>query len=152
MVDGFVAALASSPASTWIRTEPWAWPVLELLHIAGFALLVGGMALVDAAVLAGRRAPDPRALERFARPFVRGGLALALVTGLALFAGRPIEYVGNPAFLAKLALVGVAIANALAFHARDGIVKMDVLARLQAAVSIVLWFLVLALGRFIAYV
>lgn len=151
-MDAIVAGLAASPLSTWIRAEPWAWPVLELLHIAGFALLVGGVVLVDASVLAGREAPDSRVLERFARPFVRGGLALALGTGLLLFAGRPIEYVGNPAFLAKLVLVALALANALAFHARDGIVKADRLARWQAAGSIVLWFLVLALGRFIAYV
>lgn len=151
-MEGLVAAIAASPLSTWIRTEPWAWPLLELVHIAGFAVLVGGLVLVDARVLGGRRGPDPRSLERHARPFVRGGLALALMAGLMLFVGRPVEYVGNPAFLAKLALVGVALANALAFHARDGIVKIDAVARLQAAASIALWFLVLALGRFIAYV
>ena len=151
-MEGLVAAIAASPLSTWIRAEPWAWPVLELLHIGGFALLVGGLVLVDARVLGGRGGPDPAALERFARPFVRGGLVLALLAGLMLFVGRPIEYVGNPAFLAKIVLVALALANALAFHARNGIVRMDGVARAQAAASIVLWFLVLALGRFIAYV
>jgi hypothetical protein len=126
--------------------------MLELLHIAGFALLVGGLVLVDARVLGGRGDPGPVVLERFARPFVRGGLVLALLAGLMLFVGRPIEYVGNPAFLAKIVLVALALANALAFRARNGIVKIDGMTRAQAAASIVLWFVVLALGRFIAYV
>jgi hypothetical protein len=144
--------LAGTALSRLVRGEAWAWPLVELLHIAGFSAFIGALLLVDLRVLATSRTVDLAALGRFARPVILGGLAVAVLTGSLMFIGRPIEYVANPAFQAKLLLIALALANALAFHARDGIVRADAVARAQALASIVLWALVLGFGRFIAYV
>jgi hypothetical protein len=42
-------------------------------------------------------------------------------------------------------------ANALVFHARDSLRRHDTVARVQAALSLVLWAGVIAAGRLIAY-
>jgi hypothetical protein len=73
----------------------------------------------------------------------------AAVTGAALFSIRATEYAFNPAFQAKLALIALAGLN-LAVFARAGH-KNPRAARLQAALSIVLWVGVLIAGRFIGF-
>jgi hypothetical protein len=71
-------------------------------------------------------------------------------TGAALFSIRATEYAFNPAFQAKLALIAVAGLN-LAVLARAGHQNPRA-ARLQAALSIILWVGVLIAGRFIGFV
>jgi hypothetical protein len=151
-MSDWIGWLSETGPSRFVRGDPWAWPVIELLHIAGFATFIGALLLLDLRVLVRRPGIALAPFARFTRPVILTGLGLALATGALLFVGRPIEYVANPAFRTKLAFVALALANALVFHARSGIVRVDAVARVQAAVSIMLWFLVLGLGRFIAYV
>ena len=84
------------------------------------------------------------------------GFALAVPMGLLLFTTEATAYVGNPAFLAKMALLALALANIAWFHARltrarDGQGTAGVL-RASALLSLGLWVGVLVAGRIIAYV
>ncbi len=80
---------------------------------------------------------------------LRGSLAVAIATGVALFLYDPVHVGSHAWFLPKLALLALALANAAAFHrggyamalARDGTgTAMPTRARLAGAVSLALWF------------
>ena len=135
----------------WITTHPWAYPLLEVLHILGIALLLGSLALFELR-LWGRGLELPvRPLARLALRVTVCGFALAAATGSLMLAGQWDELQGNRALLAKMSLLLVAGVNALLFHLRGGLDKVDRTARLQTALSLGLWVLVVACGRFIAY-
>src|SRR5690606_24706279 len=56
LMEWILAIEASGPAD-WMRTSSWAYPAVNLLHVAGVILLVGGMLLLDLRILgAGRKA------------------------------------------------------------------------------------------------
>lgn len=148
----WLTALHGSAFAEWLRTAPWAWPVVEALHIAGFALLFGSIAVVDLRVLGFGRALDPRALGRLALPVTRAGFALALATGLPMAVAQATELWFNLAFRWKLLLLALALSNVIVFHRRRGLERRDALAQAQAALSLGCWFLIIAAGRGIAYV
>jgi hypothetical protein len=78
--------------------------------------------------------------------------------GLLLFTTEATAYIGNPAFLAKLALVALALANVAWFHTRLAAARRGErrattgVLRLGAGLSLVLWVGTLLAGRLIAYV
>ena len=68
-----------------------------------------------------------------------------------MFLSQIDEMLGNKAFLAKMGLLVLAGANAVAFHLRGGLAVDDALARAQTALSLGLWIAVVFCGRWIAY-
>jgi hypothetical protein len=148
----WLSAVHGSAFAEWLRTAPWAWPVVEALHIAGFALLFGSIAVVDLRVLGFGVRLDARALGRFVLPATRAGFALALATGVPMAVAQATELWFNRAFRLKLLLLAIALCNVLLFHARRGLDRRDALARAQAALSLACWFLIIVAGRGIAYV
>jgi hypothetical protein len=136
----------------WIATHPWAYPALETLHLVGVALLLGNLVLFELRVWGAQPSLPVRALARLALGLALAGFALAATSGAVMLASQWAELQANRALWLKAALVATAGANALAFHLRGGLDKLDGLARWQTALSMGLWLLVVACGRFIAYV
>jgi hypothetical protein len=68
-----------------------------------------------------------------------------------MFASNAAEFLGNRLFVIKMGLVSLAGLNAAAFHARDGLSRLDGWARFQTVVSLGLWLGVIICGRWIAY-
>jgi hypothetical protein len=132
-----------------IATHPWLYPALEVLHLVGIALLLGNLVLVE--LRHWQSAAQPEAVDRLALGLVAGGFGLAALSGLAMFASQPLELVANRAFLLKMTLLMVAGSNAAAFHARGGLTRRDAIARTQRLASLLLWLMILACGRAIAY-
>lgn len=143
---------ATLPAWSAVRESAWAYPALEVVHLAGIALLLGSLAVFELRVLGAGRALPTAALARLALPVTLAGFGLAALSGLAMFASRPGELIANSAFAVKIALLLLAGANAAAFHLRGSLARSDALARAQALASALLWLAVLACGRLIAYV
>jgi hypothetical protein len=128
------------------------YPLLEVVHITGIALLVGSLVLVELRVWGlGAALPLP-ALARLGLAVTLAGFGLAAASGLAMFADQPEELLANPAFRLKFLLLMAAGANAAWFHARGSLTRLDALARLQTALSLGLWVAVILCGRWIAYV
>ena len=151
------AWLASTPVALAMRSSAWLYPIVEIIHIVGFAVLVGGVALFDLRVLGFARAIPIQPLGRHLLSWSSASLALVVPAGVLLFAANAQELIGNPVFLLKLALIGVAGVNALLFHAgayrRAGSwTAIPASARLHAALSLVLWVAVVSCGRLLAYV
>jgi multisubunit Na+/H+ antiporter MnhG subunit len=68
-----------------------------------------------------------------------------------MFSSQAAELIANRAFVLKMGLLTLAGANAGLFHARDGLNKLDAIARAQTALSLGLWLGVIICGRWIAY-
>jgi hypothetical protein len=135
----------------WLASNPWAYPALEVLHILGIALMVGSLVLVELR-LWGLAAELPLpALARLGLTLSLCGFGLIACSGLALFAAHPGEMLANSNFVLKMGLVMLAGLNAAAFHARGGLRRADLLARLQTVLSLGLWVAVIICGRWIAY-
>ncbi|MBK1687055.1 hypothetical protein [Rubrivivax gelatinosus] len=142
------------PASAfgWIATSAWAYPALEALHIAGIGLLVGSLVVLELRLWGLAHEIPVRPLARVALGTTLGGFAVAAASGLLMFASAPGDLLANRAFLLKLALITLAGLNAVWFHARDGLGRLDRRARWQTVVSLGLWAAVIGCGRWIAYV
>jgi hypothetical protein len=145
-----VALDARSPFA-FIADHPWAYPALETVHVFGIALLVGNLLALELRVWG--RAPQlpVLALARLSLSIALAGFVCAAASGLLMFASQPGELLANRAFTLKMGLVACAGINAAWFHVRDGLRKLDALARTQTALSLGLWIAVMICGRWIAY-
>lgn len=148
---------ASLPLAQALREGAWLYPAVETLHIIGFAVLVGAVAMFDLRVLGFGRQLPVKALARHLLPWSAGSMLLVLPTGLLLFVADPLALLANRVFLLKLGLMVLAGLNALAFHAGPyrqadaWAERAPPRAMLHALLSLVLWFAVIACGRLLAY-
>src|SRR5690606_18253282 len=131
---------------------------IEILHILGFAILVGAIVTFDLRVLGLGRGIPIEAAGRHCLPIAIAGFALAAPMGLLLFTTEATSIARNPAFLLKMGFLVLAGINVALFHFgpwrrvadwSEGGVPGRV--RAGAALSAVLWICVLASGRLIAY-
>jgi len=140
-----------------LREHAWLYPAVETLHIVGFAVLVGAVAMFDLRVLGFGRQLPVRALGRHLLPWSAASMLLVLPTGLLLFIADPEALLANRVFLLKLALIALAGLNALVFHAGPWrgadawAARAPARAVLHALLSLGLWLAVIASGRLIAY-
>ncbi|VXC27653.1 DUF6644 family protein [Massilia sp. 9I] len=148
---------ASLPLAQAMREHAWLYPAVETLHIVGFAVLVGAVAMFDLRVLGFGRQLPVKALARHLLPWSAGSILLVLPTGLLLFVVDPAALLANRVFLLKLALILLAGLNALAFHAGPyrqadaWAQRAPIRASLHALLSLGLWIAVIACGRLLAY-
>ena len=134
-----------------LRTHAYAYPLLEVVHILGIALLLGNLVLLELRVWGVAAALPVRPLAQATLWLVGCGFALVAASGLLMFASQPLELIANRAFVLKALLLALAAANAAWFHARGSLVKLDRTARFQTLVSVCIWVAVVACGRWIAY-
>lgn len=137
-----------------LNESPLTFPILECLHILGFAVAVGTIALVDFRLLGfGMVRQSAGDLAKAFSPWTLLGLALALLSGPMLFSSDPDMYYLNLSFQVKMVL----LALALLFHftVRRKLVRGDISASLSkplACLSLTLWTGVIFGGIFIAFV
>jgi len=158
-LPAWAAWLAATPVSQAMREAPWLYPVVEIVHITGFAVLVGAVALFDLRLLGCARALPLRALAGHLLPWAVGSLLLIVPAGLLMFSAQPGDFLRNGTFLLKMALLLAAGVNAALFHlgvwrraaAWDVHAPAPAGARLHAALSLLLWLGVISCGRLLAY-
>lgn len=151
-----IEALAVAKA---MREWLWLYPAVEIVHIVGFTILVGSVAMFDLRVLGLSKQISVRALARHLLPWSVGALLLIVPTGLLMFSAHAGDFLGNRAFQLKMALLLAAIMNAAMFHTGPyGSVKSwdthataPVLARISVTVSLLLWISIISCGRLLAY-
>jgi hypothetical protein len=147
-----LAWLSETAFAAWVRGGTWTYPLIEAVHIAAFAVLVGAVVVLDLRLLGMARALDVRRLARLAHAVAMPAAAVAAVTGLSMFIARGPELWPNLAFRVKLVLLAGLAVNAAIFHMRDVMLRLDPWARLQVLASLAGWFAVIIAGRLIAYV
>jgi uncharacterized membrane protein len=136
----------------WLKTNAYAYPSLEVIHIMGFALVFGSIVIVDLRLLGRLAAFDANQLAKSVIPWTLLGFVIALLSGLTMFTSRIGDFIANPAFIAKMCLLFAAGANAAVLHARGTLDVASGLTKLQAALSIAIWMAIITAGRWIAYV
>jgi len=132
----------------------YAFPILEVFHITGFAVAIGSVALVDFRLLGvGLRRQTPRQLTNDAGILTLLSLLVAVFSGMLMYSTDPDKYYLNWSFLIKIACLILAIL----FHytvLRRVVVSESITVggKLAACVSLVLWASVVFGGIFIAFV
>lgn len=134
-----------------LKSHVWAYPALEVVHIAAIGLLLGNLVLLELRVFGMGAALPVKPLARLSLGLAATGFCLAATSGLLMFASQPEELLANRIFTLKMLLLLVAGCNAGLFHARDSLTQMDILARVYMVISTALWLSVMACGRWIAY-
>lgn len=162
-MDAIAQWMLTTGLDDFVATYDWVWPVCEILHFFGMALLIGSVGLVDLRMLGIAKGVPIKALERFV-PLGVIGFFVNAITGFIFIAGNPVggpqEYLGNLAFQLKMICIAIAGLNLLAFYVTGIARKADAVtpegtaptsAKAVAAMSLLLWFGVIFFGRFIMY-
>ncbi|WOH47152.1 hypothetical protein [Bradyrhizobium sp. sBnM-33] len=140
-----------------MRSSPALYPAVEILHIIGFVILVGSILALDLRLLGLGRTIAIQPMAQLLLPVSCAGFVLAISMGFLLFSADASHVVKNPAFQAKLLLIGAALINVVIAHAipwrhvgqwGD---KASGAAKVTALLSILLWLGVICAGRLIAY-
>jgi hypothetical protein len=129
----------------------WTYPLLEVLHITGIALLLGNLVLLEVRVFGGGADLPVAALARLTLSLAVAGFGLAAASGLLMFSSQAAELLANRAFKIKMLLLFVLACNAAWFHGRGSLDKLDLTARCLLLLSTLLWLAVVTCGRWIAY-
>jgi hypothetical protein len=154
--------LQNDTLHTFVGEYSWVWPICEILHFVGMALLFGTVGLLDLRLLGVAKKLPVAPVERVVRWGV-GGFALAATTGYFFVVGAPngpIEELSNLAFQLKMGCLLLAGLNVLVFYTTGISRQVDLLgpgddapgsAKAVAAVSLILWIAVIYFGRMIMY-
>lgn len=166
-----IEALTQLSLAVWLRTSPWAYPALEVMHIVGIVLMLGSVFVIDLKILgigvasdrnvatAGSANKTPQgapaaSAEQLSKAClwwsVLGFTIIAFSGSMMLFA-RIAELISSTAFLWKLGLLSFGLANAILLHNRQGLILQDSVSKVQALFSILIWIATITAGRWIAY-
>jgi len=151
-------------SDTWLgragRDVFWVFPAGEVVHFFGLCLLIGAMLVVDLRLLgfARRRLSIDAALAMLPAAIV--GLVLNIGSGILFLCAHPENYWPSTAFRLKLLAVVLGGANALWFKHRQaprlaGVADdfdADSRTKAIAALSLLIWTIVIVLGRFLPFV
>ncbi|MBR2815537.1 MAG: DUF2214 domain-containing protein [Reyranella sp.] len=149
--------IGSWPGAVLLQRSGTAYLLVNAAHIAAVGLLIGSILPLDLRLIGFFRGVPLPVIGPFLSRMAAVGVALAIVTGLWLFTVKPGEYLGNAAFLCKVALLTLALANVVlqhrSRHFRVALAGGDVRAsvRLVAGFSAVLWLSALVAGRWIGF-
>ena len=159
MLEAIAGALEATALSQTLRSSIWLYPLVNTGHVIGIALLFGGIAPLDLRLIGCWRSVPIAPLVRILVPMAMSGLVLAMLTGSLLFATRPLDYINEPLFGIKMALLAAAVLNALALRRSPRWGWIDVTGggvvrtswKVAAVLSLVLWLGVITAGRLIGY-
>lgn len=154
-----VGALEASALGQAMREWQWLYPVVEIAHVVGIALLFGSIALLDLRLLGVSRRIPVRQLAAHVLPWTAASFLLIVPSGLLLFIAHAGDLIASPVFAVKICLILAAGTNAAVFHAGafrgaerwDTDARPPFAARAAAALSLALWIAVISCGRLLAY-
>lgn len=156
---GLLGWLAATDLAQAMRSSLWMYPIVEIIHILGFVLLVGSVAMFDLRIFGFSKNISIERLGRFLLPWSLLSLMLVVPAGLMMFSAHPHDFIGNQIFLVKLALIATAAVNAVIFHAGvyrfvghwDTNREVPAAAKAHALMSLLIWIAVISCGRLLAY-
>ena len=149
--------LEHSSVAVYIRQSPLLFPAIEIVHIAGFIVLVGSAFLFDLRLLGVAKKIPLKDVADYVLPWSRRSLIIVVLSGLLLFISQAEALSTNGVFGLKLILIFLAFTNAGIFHrftfrsTSDWSTSTPPAATAAAIISLVLWTSVITCGRLIAY-
>lgn len=160
-MSDFLHAVQSSTVGQFMRDSALALPGIGGLHVIAVTLVLGTIAIVDLRLLGlAAHQRSVRHLVREMLPFTWAAFALAAVTGLLLFSGHAVDYVGKGPFKGKMLMLLLAGINMAIFHATvwrrvanwDHAPHPPTGARIAGGLSLLFWTGVIFAGRWIGFV
>jgi hypothetical protein len=152
--------IESAPSSVALRESTYGFIILLTSHVVSLCLFAGLVVMMDLRLMGigNRHTPVVQIQKRLFTGQMLG-LIVSSVTGGLLFYSQPMRYYGKAFFWAKMAFIGLAGLNALAFHlttyrsvaAWDADAWPPARARMAGALGVLLWAGVVAFGRLTAY-
>jgi hypothetical protein len=155
-IDAALTALQHTALSHGIaKADHLLMAGLQVVHVIGFVLLLSSLLLISLRLLG--LIFTQQTIPQIARETTRLlwlGLALTVGSGVVMFIGAPKHYAYNPAFMAKMVLLIIAIGvQALMFgRVAASAAPRPALARLGVALALLFWFGVSLAGRAIGFV
>jgi hypothetical protein len=145
-----------------LNNAEWTFALAECVHIGGFAVGIGSIALVDFRMLnLGLRKETPAQILRYTEPWTLIALVFVVFSGLMLFLTQTDIYLqrtpylvnGRFIFLLKMSLLVAALVYNFTVHRK--VAKMDnpppALSKVVAIVSLLLWVSIVFGGIFIGF-
>jgi len=159
MTEAIVDWLKATSLSQAMSMSPVLWPICEMLHFIGLALLIGGAGLMDLRLMGFLKSVPVSAVMQV-RKWAVLGVVINLITGVLFFIGAPGQYVYNSAWYYKLLFLAVAIINVAIFETRQGKRMLTLAAgedtpasfKIAGAVSMGSWLMVLYFGRMLPFI
>jgi hypothetical protein len=159
-IMGFMDWLEKTGVAISVSQSAYGFSALDMFHIAAISVVFGMIAVLDLRLLGvAFRDLAVTDMSRQVLPWTWAAFAIAAITGALMFSGQAVKYSVNAAFLSKLALMGLAGANMLAFQfiIYRGVAKWDrdaavpLAGKIAGAISLFCWIAVVVCGRFTAY-
>ena len=145
--------IAYDPATNPLNNNEWSFPLLEVIHIVGFAIAMGTIFMVDLRLIGiGMKRQPASRLAKDLAPWTLGGLTAVLMSGPLIFSSDPNMYLNNPSFQFKMGALLVAILFQYTVHRKVALADPSpAVGALVGIVSVALWVSVVAGGLFIAF-
>jgi hypothetical protein len=140
-----------------MTASKWWWAFMMDMHFVGLALLIGTVGILDLRVLGFAKQIPIDPLHRLV-PWAMAGFGINLVTGILAFTGMSNYYTYDWAFWLKMLAIMLLGLNVAVFYLTGAFDSVEGLgpgedapqfAKFIAATSLVLWFTVITLGRYI---
>jgi hypothetical protein len=132
-----LGALEASALGQAIRE--W-FPVVKIVHLAGVALLLGSILVVDLRLLGAWRERPVKQVTGKLLPWTAASFLVIVPSGLAMFVGYAGDLIASSIFALKMGLILCAGVNAALFH--TGVIP----GRAAGGVSLALWASVVTCG------
>lgn len=141
------------PSTNPLNNNEWSFPLLEIIHIVGFALAMGTIFMVDLRLIGiGMRRRRSSQLSKDLAPWTLGGLAAVLISGPLIFSSDPNMYMNNTGFQRKMGALLIALLYQYTIHRKVAFSDPSpIVGALTGIVSVALWVSVVAGGIFIAF-
>ena len=151
-MDIFLAALEGLAPIQALRFSRWGYAAVNTAHVLSLATLFGAILALDLRLLGLWRTVPVDPLLRVLPRVAAIGLALAALTGLALFATRARGYAELDVFRLKMLFVVLGTGAALVTACLGGLRKAaPTPRRVVGAFSLACWTGALVSGRMIAF-
>ena len=161
-LPGFTLWLQKQWYSDGIAKTHFAIPVLQTIHTLAVAMIITAVLMITLRVfmVAGKERTLAQTLHRFV-PWIWWSLLVCFVTGSLLALGEPPRDMQNPAFWTKMVVVPIAALITLGIQTsmsrnlvgwEAAATHRGLIAQVVAILFVLLWLVIMALGRWIAYV
>lgn len=155
----FLLPFFSWSEATWlsleIRASTWQFAVLEMIHLAGLAILLGALVVIDLRLFGfGMRNMPASQLARELTGWMRIGMITVLGSGVLLYFGEPMKLYGSPSFMVKMVLLFFALLLQLTLFRKvtsERAASGSAASTIIGTLSLVLWFGVGLAGRAIGF-
>ncbi len=137
-----------------LNDTEWAFPLAEVVHIGGFAIGVGSIALVDFRLLnLGLRQEPVARILRYTELWTIFALIFVVFSGTMLFLSQTSIYLINPIFPIKMYVLLAAIVFNFTIHRKVAAMENPppLASKAVAIISLLLWVSVVFGGIFTGF-